>query len=268
MAVYERLLPPGGVPDLSVSHREELAGIAAGADVPLRSLMRLQARTELLGGAECSLIARPGRLEQTWDWHPDVLSYVWVVEQPGGRWFATLTEAGMLAKIGLSSAGLCFGLNFLRCSLDGGLDGVPIHVLLRTLLERVDSFDDALSLLVSTRVSASSCITVASADEVAAIELSPAGCRVIRTSPLLHTNHFLDGPPAGEDLEAADETTTFTRLRRLQRTGSLDGVRCVEDPDVPWPDRIVTLATVVMEPAAPRLEVADRSGDLVEVPLP
>jgi isopenicillin-N N-acyltransferase-like protein len=264
--VYERLLPPGDVPELPPELLEEVEGIAAGAGVDLRALMRLQARTELLGGQECSLIARPGRLEQNWDWHPEVVPFVWVVEQPGGRWFATLTEAGMLGKIGLSSAGLCFGLNFLRCSLDGGLDGVPIHVLLRTLLERVDSFDDALRLLVAARVSASSCITVASADEVAAVEVSPGGARVIRTSPLLHTNHFLDGPPAGEDLEAADETTTFARLRELERTGSLEGVRCDVDPDAPWEDQHATLATVVMDSAALRLEVADRSGAVVEVP--
>jgi isopenicillin-N N-acyltransferase-like protein len=264
VAVYDRLLPPGGVPELPRELVEEIEGIAAGAGVPTRALMRIQARTELMGGPECSLIARPGRLEQTWDWHPDVVPLVWLVEQPDGRWFATLTEAGMVGKIGLSSAGLCFGLNFLRCSLDGGLDGVPIHVLLRTLLERVDTFDDALDLLTSTRVSASSCITVASADEVAAVELSPGGCRVMRGPRVLHTNHFLDGPPAGEDVEAADETTTFARLRQLERTDSLEGVRCDVDPSVPWADRIATLAAVVMEPG--RLEVADRSGDIVTVP--
>jgi isopenicillin-N N-acyltransferase like protein len=210
------------------------------------------------------LVDRAAGPAQTWDWHPDVVPIVWVVEQPGGRWFATLTEAGMVGKIGVSSAGLCFGLNFLRCSLDGGLDGVPIHVLLRTLLERVDSFDEALELLVSARVTASSCITVAAADEVAAVELSPGGARVIRGPDVLHTNHFLDGPPAGDDLEAADETTSFARLRELECSGSLDGVHCDVDPTVPWADRTATLATVVIEPG--RLEVADRSGHVVTAP--
>ena len=274
MAVYERLLPPdvpdlGAYPDLVA----ELDGVASAAGVPLAALLRLQARTELMGGAECSLIARPGIVSQNWDWHPDVVPFVWVVEQGDCRWFATLTEAGMAGKIGLSSVGLAFGLNFLRCSLDGGLDGVPIHVLLRLLLERTDTLDDAVSLLTSARVSASSCITVASADDVAAVELSPGGARVLRSSHILHTNHFLSGPPVGTDLEAAGETTTFERLEDLRRSGSLSSpVVCRhDDPGVPWPDRIATLASVVMEPAVPRLRVADGppcERPLVEVALP
>jgi isopenicillin-N N-acyltransferase-like protein len=275
VAVYERLLPPG-VPDLSPwpDLVAEVEGIAAGAGVPVEELLRLQARTELMGGAECSLMARPGVVEQNWDWHPDVVPLVWVVEQPGGRWFATLTEAGIVCKIGLSSAGLCFGLNFLRCSDDGGLDGVPIHILLRLLLDRTESFADALGLLRSTPVSASSCITVASAAEVAAVELSPRGSRVMRSSELVHTNHFLAGLPDGVvDLEAAEEASTYERLADLERTGSLASpVVCRHaDPGVPWPDRVATLASVVMEADVPRLRIADGppcERPLVEVPLP
>jgi isopenicillin-N N-acyltransferase-like protein len=274
LAVYERLLPAGAeVPDLSAwpDLAAEVEGLAAGADVPLGALLRLQARTELIGGAECSLIGEPGHVRQNWDWHPDVVPLVWVVEQPGGRWFATLTEAGMLAKIGLSSAGLCVGLNFLRCSLDGGVDGVPIHILLRVLLDRTDTVADAVALLSSVRVSASSCITVASADEVAAVELSPGGARVIRSPRVLHTNHFLVSPPAGADVE--DGPSTGERLRVLQSGGTLSspGVCRHDDPRLPWPDRVATLASVVMEPGVPRLRIADGppcERPFAEVPLP
>lgn len=275
VAVYERMIPgletygaavrdAIGAPDLVA----EVTGIAAGAGVPLDALLAMQARTELLGGAECSLIGAPGRIEQTWDWHPDVVPLVWVVEQPGGRWFCTLTEAGMLGKIGLSSAGLCFGLNFLRCSLDGGVDGVPVHVLLRRLLDRTDSAADALALLDTARVNASSCITIASASEVVAVELSPGGSRTVRADPLLHTNHFLAGLTTGVDLEAVEEPSTLARLAALERTRSLRSVWCDEDPDVPWADRRATLASVVMEPAVRRFAVADRAHSLREVALP
>ena len=262
VAAYERRIPGlasygptvrrAMVPDLVA----EVEGIAAGADVPVDVLLALQARTELLGGPECSLIGRPGRVEQNWDWHREIVPLVWVVEQPGGRWFATLTEAGLLGKIGMSSAGLCFGLNFLRCSLDGGLGGTPIHVLLRTLLDRTASFADALATLQSAAVNASSCVTVGSAHEVVAVELSPGGARVVRADPLLHTNHFLAGPPAGEDLEAVEEPSTIARLRTLERGGSLAAVR-QDEADV------VTLASVVMEPAAPRMCV---SGEEIALP--
>jgi isopenicillin-N N-acyltransferase like protein len=271
--VYERLIP--GLASSGPAVREaiaepdliaEVSGIAAGADVPVDALLAMQARTELLGGAECSLIGRPGRVAQNWDWHPEIVPLIWVVEQPGGRWFATLTEAGMLGKIGLSSAGLCFGLNFLRCSLDGGIDGVPTHVLLRVLLDRTDSVEDALTLLEAARVSASSCITVGSADDAVAVELSPGGARVVRGDPLLHTNHFLAGLPAGDDLEAAEEPSTLLRLAELERSGSLSAPAvCRHDSD------IATLASVVMEPGVPRLRVSDGppcEQPLVEVPLP
>jgi isopenicillin-N N-acyltransferase-like protein len=136
-------------PDLA----RELAGIADGASQPLALLGAVNARTELMGGgsaAECSLVASVAdvTLAQTWDWHPQLRRslVLWSVVQPRDRWFTTLTEAGMLAKIGLSSAGLGYGLNFLRSSEDGGVRGVPVHVVLRVLLERCDSPFEAVGL--------------------------------------------------------------------------------------------------------------------------
>jgi isopenicillin-N N-acyltransferase-like protein len=253
----------------------EVEGIAAGARVPAETLLAVNARTELLGGAECTLI---GRLEggsctvaQNWDWHPDLEPFVWVVEQPGGRWFATRTEAGMLAKIGLSSARLCCGLNFLRCSVDGSTGGVPIHVLLRVLLDRVDTVDDGLALLAGVAVDASSCITLGWSDGLVAVELSPGGWELVWPDGdrLVHTNHFLAGPVAGDDLEAAEDPSTFLRRWVVERTGSLCshvGPVCRhERPGEPWADRRATLASVVMEPAVPRLRVAD--GPPCERPL-
>lgn len=256
----------------------ELEGMAAGAGVPVDALLAIQARTELLGGAECSLVAELGPgcvVAQNWDWHPDIVPLLWTVEQPGGRWFTTLTEAGMLGKIGLSSAGVCVGLNFLRCSLDGGVEGVPVHILLRLLLDRVDGVEAAVSLLVESPVSASSCITVGSDEALLAAELSPAGCRLVPPTggQLLHTNHFLAGPPAGEDLEAAEDRSTFDRLAALERGGSLSSHPMCrhESEDDAWPDRLATLASVVMEPGLPRLRVSDGppcDTELCEVPLP
>jgi hypothetical protein len=117
-------------------------------------------------------------------------------------------------------------------------------------------------------VRASSCITIASASDVVAIELSPGGSRAVRADPLLHTNHFLARLPAGVDLEAVQEPSTLARLAALERTGSLRSVWCDEDPDAPWADRRATLASVVMEPDVPRFAVADRARSRCEVALP
>ena len=98
--VAERLEPRW--PDLF----EELEGIAAGAGQDVLELAAINARTELLA-AGCSVIAHSdGSLAQTWDWHPDLAAatVTWTVHQPGGRWFTTATEAGILGKLGLHAA--------------------------------------------------------------------------------------------------------------------------------------------------------------------
>jgi isopenicillin-N N-acyltransferase-like protein len=145
------------------------------------------------------------------------------------------------------------------------------------LLDRVDGVEEAIGLLVDSPVSASSCITVGSAGDLLAAELSPGGCRLMAPTDgrLLHTNHFLAGPPAGEDLEAAEDCSTFDRLSALQHGRSLAshaGHLCRHEAQGDaWPDRVATLASVVMEPGVPRLHVADGSpceAELQEVPLP
>src|SRR5262249_33288095 len=131
------------------------------------------ARTEILAGAtapECSVIGvLPARsatgtllLAQNWDWHPALAPsrVLWTITWPDGRWLTTLTEAGILGKIGLNSSGLGVLLNILHCSLDGGIGGLPVHVLLRVLLERCHDMTSALTLIRASRMSASSCVTI------------------------------------------------------------------------------------------------------------
>jgi isopenicillin-N N-acyltransferase-like protein len=259
----------------------ELEGMAAGAGQPVELLLAVNARTELLAGtaaAECSLaaaLAGPGgcRVAQTWDWHPALAGawVLWRVHLPGGRWFATLTEAGILAKLGMAGTGLCCGLNFLSCSADRGVGGVPIHVLLRLLLDRCATLEAALALLRGTPVGASSCVTLGWAPRggrpaLVAAELSPGGCRVVRPDGdgrLFHTNHFLAGPPEGEDLEPARSPGTLGRLEALRagadlrsHAGAPEAICRHDDGRGPWPERRRTLAAVVMEPGVPRLRVA------------
>lgn len=263
---------------------EEIEGIAAGARVAVETLLAVNARTELLAGAggECSVAASLGGgrcvVAQNWDWHPDLAASLvaWTVRRPDGRWHVTLTEAGMLAKIGLSSAGLCCALNLLRSSLDGGDDGVPVHVLLRVLLDRAETLTDALGLLLDAPVRASSCVTLGHAGPdgatLVAAELSPGGCRFVwpdADDRLAHTNHFVAGPPAGRDLEAAEAPSTLVRLWAVRRAlrdtapetvlrshvGAPESTCRHERPGDSWPDRRATLASVVMEPATPRLRI-------------
>jgi isopenicillin-N N-acyltransferase-like protein len=103
---------------------------------------------------------------------------VWHVRHAGG-WFVTLTEAGIVGKIGLYQSGLGVCVNALRTDRDGIGVATPIHVLLRLLLERSTTLADAEQLLLSTPTSASVAITVVQADDLhvdaATFEITPSG---------------------------------------------------------------------------------------------
>jgi isopenicillin-N N-acyltransferase like protein len=214
---------------------EEIAAIAAGARVDERELFAANARTEILAGAgppECSVIgvlpvrSAVGRLllAQNWDWHPELAAsrVLWTVVEPDGNWFTTLTEAGLLAKIGLNGSGLGVMLNILSSSLDGGVEGVPIHVLLRLVLQRCGDVPSAMRLIEDARMSGSSCLTLAGRDgadaRLVSAEISPAGPAFVPPTEgiLLHTNHFLAGPLRGRDLYPPEWPDTLTRLEDLR----------------------------------------------------
>jgi isopenicillin-N N-acyltransferase-like protein len=256
---------------VSDSEREEIAGIAAGAGVDELELLAINARTEILAGAgptECSVVGAGGLLAQNWDWHPDAgaSTVVWIVQEPSGAWFATLTEAGILAKIGLNHAGLGVCLNILRTTADGGLHGTPIHILLRRVLQHCTTVDQALELLTAATVSASSAVTVATGGDVASVELSPGGANVLRGSVGAHTNHFLEPPRAGRDTVLDESVSTIPRLDIIRRAPLLEALRSHAGlpqsvcrhvvPADAWIDQTATVASVVMNLAARRLHVA------------
>ena len=200
-------------------------------------------------------------LAQNWDWHPDLQesTLLWIVREHGG-WFATLTEAGMLAKIGINDAGLGVCLNLLRCSEDGGLDGTPIHLLMRRTLA-CRSVAEAVALLTSTRVSASSAVTVATPGVLGTVELSPGGARLVRGGT--HTNHFLKPPRAGTDvIESESSRPRLDAIRSLPLREALRShpvCRHVDESE-PWEERTATLASVIMHLASAPAGIGRRSA--------
>jgi isopenicillin-N N-acyltransferase-like protein len=281
---------------------EEIAGIAAGAGQPEELLLAVNARTELLaggdfaaGGGECSVAGVLGEhalLAQNWDFHSDLAAsrLLWVVEPPGERWFATFTEAGIVAKTGLSEAGLAVTLNFLASAADGGHEGVPVHVLLRSVLDRCATAADAERLLLQADVTVSACITVAGDGALTAYELSPTSVHALEPAgdgSLAHTNHFLHSGPV--DLIAAGPNAASTHERLTRVRAALGGRRGGdplpivgellsrapafqrEDPQADWLNRSATLATVVYDVGQRRMWIRatdDPGAALDEVPLP
>lgn len=293
---------------------EEIRGIAAGAGRRFDEILALNARTEILPpsypgdpsphwqqvqevnrGAgipdwgECTALAvQPARsatrgtlLAQNWDWlgtQRDALVLIRARETDARRCL-TLTEAGMLAKIGLNDLGLGVCLNLMRSRRDGQHAGVPVHVLLRALLNCA-SVAEALEL--ASRVTHGASSNVLCADrggDAAALELSPAGVEVVRPadSVVCHTNHFL--MPAGSAGEAprAPILSTEARLARIEalsrrRRGTLsvadlqamlrdesEGAMSIcrrPDQALAREARVETVASVVMDLAAGVMHVA------------
>jgi isopenicillin-N N-acyltransferase-like protein len=203
---------------------------------------------------------------------------VWSAAVDGAR-FATMTEAGILAKVGVSSRGIAVTLNILHHASDGrGELGIPVHLVLRRLLAEAASADDAWSLLRETPYSASSCITVVdAAGGGACFELSPAGVARIepRDGLLAHTNHFLDPALARDEAEQPEAWLPGSRgrLARAERAApavpaagiavlathdSDPQAICRHDEPAGEPGRpdVDTVVSLAMRPGVPELRIA------------
>ena len=84
----------------------------------------------------------------------------------------------MLAKIGLHEAGFGLGLNILRSVDDGARPGVPVHVLLRHLLDCSSLAQARAELDRAARLGFGAGSNIACVDasgDIACFELAPAG---------------------------------------------------------------------------------------------
>jgi isopenicillin-N N-acyltransferase-like protein len=284
------------VPELA----EEIDGIARGAQLPLHRVAALNARTEILGRfglqhPECSTVVHaptdgtPPVTTQTWDWHEEMRDgwFVWHIEHPDGREVRTVTEYGIVGKIGVNAAGLGLHFNILAHATDGPAPRadtlwLPVHVLARHVLDRCDSLDEAVEMATATPVAASSAITLAAYEsgqaQAATVELSPVGAAVLHPGVdgyLLHTNHFVDPRLASGEALATEDPDTLHRFAALHaRTADrpapgapalLDALTfhldegaalcCHPDPDAAPGERWETLATVSLDVTNVRLAV-------------
>ncbi len=264
----------------------EIRGIAEGADLPVDEVAGINARTELLARAapdgvlECSTIvsapaAGPVRGAQTWDWYSGMSDgwLLWSIPLPDGSSLSTVTEFGILGKIGVNDRGLGVLFSILHHTSDGGdRMGVPVHVLARAVLERAGDRRAAIAMLQTAAVSASTTLTLVDPSGATSAEAFPGGVGVIAPEGgwLVRSNHFLsrEGEP-GCRAHASGEGS-FVRRRELSEKASAiaegtdeslvgalhghrpDGALCVHaTPD----STTATLATIVIDPSGPRLSV-------------
>ena len=205
----------------------ELDGVAEGAGVARWQIYALNARTEILNAnvGECTTLCFPeaGLLAQTWDWVDALedLAILVTYELPGGGRVLTFTEPGMLAKIGFNSAGLGVCLNFLDHR--HALDGVPVHILCRAILDN-DSVAAARTCVERSGFGKTSHFLIAdAAGEVQSIEFVGDAAFEVEAAreAFLHTNHCIArGAPENTTEPAPSTSRRLASGRRwLESTG-------------------------------------------------
>lgn len=165
-------------------------------------------------------------LAQNWDWLGRQRAALVLLKtaDPAGHTITTLTEAGMLAKIGLNAAGFGLGLNILRSLDDGARPGVPVHVLLRHLLDCSSLAQARAELERAAQLGFGAGSNIACVDasgDIACFELAPSGWAewpAVR-GRVSHSNHYLS--PALQCVQApmAAALSTQSRLATACRHG-------------------------------------------------
>jgi isopenicillin-N N-acyltransferase-like protein len=229
---------------------QEIRGIADGSGVDVRRIAGINARTELLaianptGTDECSTVVslapgRPPVAVQTWDWYAAMAGnwFHWTIPHPDGRVVQTVTEYGILGKIGVNTSGVGVMFNMLHHAHDltGGEPadgeatgshpiGYPLHLLARRVLDDARSVADAVDLIGSVRTSASSSLTVVEERAAVSAELFPGGLGLLRPDEdglLVRTNHFVSAEGRGGCL--AEDIGPGSRIRIDTLRGALSG---------------------------------------------
>lgn len=293
LALAARDALTGWAPDLAT----ELDCLAEASGVPPWRIHAVNARTELLAAAgaasrgECSTVAGVSPAAamigaQTWDWHQELAGGWAVLDYPQAQQpFVTLTEFGLLGKIGINSAGVGLLFNILSHRSDTGDGGVPVHAVARRILDSAGDVEAGITILRGAPLAASSCFTLLDATRVACLEASPAGVAELPESRwIVHTNHFRDPGLAAGALPIGDESDSLPRHAVLtaRATGTAGaspigdegaegpegladllcahesdgaGVCCHAASDAPLGSGWQTLATVGLDPADRRMSV-------------
>jgi len=259
-------------------YMEEIRGIAIGSDADVRDILALNARTEILTSLlatskECTLFCfvKEGILAQTWDWLRRLEGRVVLLKIEGndGHTVLTMTEPGIVGKIGINSAGLGVGLNILSSSQRA--NGVPVHVLLRAALDAT-SWELARDRLTKSQIGTNSAITLAD-DRGRCFTCEYKGGEIKVLEPkngvLVHTNHYIaeaaDSPiPDSEPRLARAESLIESLPERSVRTAKIIlGDRACDSGTicVPWKDEgewghMGTVASVVIELKNRKLHVS------------
>lgn len=284
---------------------EEMRGIAEGAGIGLDDVLALNARSEIMfAGAQRHGLVTGSSMEctsfavlpeasasghiivgQNWDWLPFASETVLLLEchrqdEPS---YATVVEAGLLAKVGFNEAGLGVCTNTLVSTKDDARPGVPYHVMLRALLDQ-ETISAAVRLVSTAPRAFSANYLIAHADGFAVdLETMPGGPQAMTAAlptagRIAHTNHFVYADLSRFDARVAHHPNSLFRLDMIQRemanAGHLmsvegmqrilkdhrnrpDGICSHPDPAIPAYERRATISSVIADLVTGELWVAN-----------
>lgn len=175
----------------------EIESLARSAEVDPLWIYALNGRTELLNlnPMECTTLAfrKQSLIGQNWDWDSEMeeLAVILEIEKEDGHRILTMTEPGMIGKIGMNHCGVGVCLNFMTIE-NYQPYGVPLHVLLRTILDS-KSLNEAQFLIEPNLRGKVGNILISNGNgEIVDFELAGDEFFSIPVDDLfVHTNHFL-----------------------------------------------------------------------------
>lgn len=219
---------------------------------------------------------------QNWDWKAECAdtAVVLSIRNENGPDILTFAEAGQLARTGMNSAGISISANYLECERDYREIGVPLALLRRKVLQQTH-LAPAIRAAYVTGKSASNNIMIAQSEGFGIdIECAPDESFLIQPANdmLVHANHW-QSPVALAKLRDTGIASTPDSLYRDVRVREVleaaqgqvttDTVKTAlfDDYQSPYgvcrPPRpgssgnlTATVAMIVMEPAAGRMQVA------------
>ena len=201
----------------------EIEAIAEGADVEPYWIYALNARTEIINRLvdECTAVyfKNSSLLGQNWDWlqESEELGIILRIKLENGSTILTMTEPGIIGKIGLNNFGIGVCLNYLQIDKDSF--GVPVHILLRNILESKTIEEATSNIDPYNKGTASNILIGDSAGNYLDLELAVERTFSYPTNgPMfIHTNHYLAEGFDNSVEEFAGSLSRFDRATTLAK---------------------------------------------------
>lgn len=223
------------------AYLEEIKGLADGAGVELADIIAVNVRTEIAFGMfsdGCTALSwrtnNGSFLAQNWDWMEEQKAHLIAlkIEQQGKPTIKMVTEAGLIGKIGINSAGVGVCLNAIKAQ---GMDPsrIPCHFGLRMVLES-HSREEAVQNLEKYGVASACHMLVADASGGVGLEWSSIEVQKVKmnaSKQVFHSNHYLEKHPGVQDTNwLPDSNFRVTRIEELcKKIGSQPTSQALHD---------------------------------------